>query len=142
MPQMTKRKLAISALLLLIGALIGWDIYSHQAQTFFVGTAGSAQQAQEPLQVEGLPLLRPGTLTLGEGDPTVAVATSSDPELAAPAALNASLSFAQVDAIVRRALDLDKSERSIRAVIEPSDWVVVKVNIVTNKGNPTSAYYL
>ena len=37
MPQMTKRKLAISALLLLIGALIGWDIYSHQAQTFFVG---------------------------------------------------------------------------------------------------------
>ena len=102
---MTKRKLAISALLLLIGAcrapVIGWDIYSHQAQTFFVGTAGSAQQAQEPLQVEGLPLLRPGTLTLGEGDPTVAVATSSDSELAAPAALNASLSFAQVDAIVR-----------------------------------------
>ncbi len=141
MPQMTKRKLAISALLLLIGALIGWDIYSHQAQTFFVGTAGSVQQAQELLQVEGLPLLRPGTLTLGEGNPTVAVATSSDPELAAPAALNASLSFAQVDAIVRRALDLDKSERSIRAVIEPSDWVVVKVNIVTNKGNPTSAYY-
>ena len=67
MPQITKRKLAISALLLLIGALIGWDIYSHQAQTFFVGTAGSAQQAQEPLQVEGLPLLRPSTLTLGEG---------------------------------------------------------------------------
>ena len=141
MPQITKRKLATSALLLLIGALIGWDIYAHQAQTFFVGTAGSAQQAQEPLQVEGLPLLRPGTLTLGEGDPTVAVATSSDPELAAPTALNASLSFAQVDAIVRRALDLDKSERSIRAVVEPSDWVVVKVNIVTNKGNPTSAYY-
>ena len=141
MPQITKRKLAISALLLLIGALIGWDIYSHQAQTFFVGTAGSAQQTQGPLQVEGLPLLRPGTLTLGEGDPTVAVATSSDSELAAPAALNASLSFAQVDAIVRRALDIDQSERSIRAVVEPSDWVVVKVNIVTNKGNPTSAYY-
>ena len=141
MPQMAKRKLAISALLLLIGALIGWDIYSHQAQTFFVGTAGSVQQTQEPLQVEGLPLLRPGTLTLGEGNPTVAVATSSDSELAAPAALNASLSFAQVDAIVRRALDLDQSERSIRAVVEPSDWVVVKVNIVTNKGNPTSAYY-
>lgn len=141
MPQITKRKLANSALLLLIGALIGWDIYAHQAQTFFVGTAGSVQQTQEPLQVEGLPLLRPGTLTLGEGNPTVAVAPSSDSELAAPAALNSSLSFAQVDAIVRRALDLDQSERSIRAVIEPSDWVVVKVNIVTNKGNPTSAYY-
>ena len=141
MPQMTKRKLANSALLLLIGALIGWDIYAHQAQTFFVGTAGSVQQAQEPLQVEGLPLLRPGTLTLGEGHPTVAVATSSDSELAAPVALNASLSFAQVDAIVRRALDLDQSERSIRVVVEPSDWVVVKVNIVTNRGNPTSAYY-
>ena len=141
MPQMTKRKLANSALLLLIGALIGWDIYAHQAQTFFVGTAGSVQQAQEPLQIEGLPLLRPGTLTLGEGHPTVAVATSSDSELATPAALNASLSFAQVDAIVRRALDLDQSERSIRAVVEPSDWVVVKVNIVTNRGNPSSAYY-
>ena len=141
MPQITKRKLANSVLLLLIGALIGWDIYAHQAQTFFVGTAGSVQQTQEPLQVEGLPLLRPGTLTLGEGNPTVAVAPSSDSELAAPAALNSSLSFAQVDAIVRRALDLDQSERSIRAVIEPSDWVVVKVNIVTNKGNPTSAYY-
>jgi len=138
---MTKRKLANSALLLLIGALIGWDIYAHQAQTFFVGTAGSVQQAQEPLQIEGLPLLRPGTLTLGEGHPTVAVATSSDSELATPAALNASLSFAQVDAIVRRALDLDQSERSIRAVVEPSDWVVVKVNIVTNRGNPSSAYY-
>ena len=141
MPQITKRKLANSALLLLIGALIGWDIYAHQAQTFFVGTAGSVQQTQEPLQVEGLPLLRPGTLTLGEGHPTVAVATSSDSELATPAALNASLSFAQVDAIVRRALDLDQSEHSIRAVVEPSDWVVVKVNIVTNRGNPTSAYY-
>ena len=141
MPQMTKRKLANLALLLLIGALIGWDIYAHQARTFFVGTAGSVQQTQQPLQVEGLPLLRPGTLTLGEGNPTAAVATSSDPELAAPAALNASLSFAQVDAIVRRALDLDQSERSIRAVVEPSDWVVVKVNTVTNRGNPTSAYY-
>ena len=141
MPQMTKRKLASSALFLLIGALIGWDIYSHQAQTFFVGTARSVQQAQEPLQVEGLPILRPGTLTLGEGSPTVGIAASSDPELAASAALNASLSFAQVDAIVRRALDLDQSERSIRAVVEPSDWVVVKVNTVTNRGNPTSAYY-
>ena len=141
MPQITKRKLANTALLLLIAALIAWDIYSHQAQTFFVGTARSVQQAQEPLQVEGLPLLRPGTLTLGEGNPTVAVATSSDSELAAPAALNTSLSFAQVDAIVRRALDLDQSERSIRAVVEPSDWVVLKVNIVTNRGNPSSAYY-
>ena len=141
MPQITKRKLANLALLLLIGALIAWDIYAHQAQTFFVGTAGSVQQAQEPLQVEGLPLLRPGTLTLGEGHPTVSVATSSNSELAEPAALNTSLSFAQVDAIVRRALDLDQSERSIRAVIEPSDWVVLKVNIVTNRGNPSSAYY-
>ena len=141
MPQMTKRKFANLTLLLLIGALIAWDIYAHQAQTFFVGTARSVQQAQEPLQVEGLPLLRPGTLTLGEGHPTVAVATSSDSELAEPAALNTSLNFSQVDAIVRRALDLDQSKRSIRAVIEPSDWVVVKVNIVTNRGNPSSAYY-
>jgi hypothetical protein len=142
MAKATKRKISILGILFLVGALIGWDIYSHQVQTFFIGIAESAPSAQdEPLQVEGLPILRPGTLTLGAGNPTVAVVASNDPELAEPAALNTSLSFAQVDAMVRRALDLDQSERSIRAVIEADDWVVIKVNSVTNRGNPTSAYY-
>lgn len=39
-----------------------------------------------------------------------------------------------MDAIVRRALDLDQSGKSIRDVIEPEDWVLIKVNSVTNRG--------
>jgi hypothetical protein len=35
-----------------------------------------------------------------------------------------------VDAAVRRALDLDSSATSIRRVISPSDWVIVKLNMV------------
>ena len=45
------------------------------------------------------------------------------------------VSFEQVDAIVRRALDLDQSGRSIREVIEPDDWVVLKINSVSNRGD-------
>ncbi|NKB70265.1 MAG: DUF362 domain-containing protein [Candidatus Latescibacteria bacterium] len=129
----------------LIGAvlvgLVVWDISSHQVTTFFIGPVDSAQEPDQPLQVEGMPLLRPGTLTLGQGQPTVAVAASNDAELPAPAALDASLSADQVDALVRRALDLDQSGRSIRDVVEAGDWVLLKVNIVTNRGNSNSAYF-
>lgn len=62
------------------------------------------------------------------------MAASIDRELAETAPIDADLSFAQVDAIVRRALDLDQSGRSIRDVIEPEDWVLIKVNSVTNRG--------
>ena len=127
--------------LAVLAILVGWDIYNHQATIFFIGPAISAQEPDGPLQVEGMPLLRPGTLTLGQGRPRVAVAASNDAELAAPAALDASLSAAQVDALVRRALDLDQSGRSLREVVDRDDWVVLKVNIVTNRGNPSSAYF-
>ncbi len=137
----TRRRRALLGGLILSIGLVGWDLYSNQVQTFFVGTAESVQEPDEPLQVEGLPILRPGTLTLGEGHPTVAVAASIDTELPEPAPLDASLSYAQVDAVVRRALDLDQSGRSIREVIEADDWVLLKVNIVTNRGNPNSAYF-
>jgi uncharacterized protein (DUF362 family) len=136
----TPRRLALGLGLALAG-LVGWDLHSHQVSTFFVGAAESQQEPAEPLQVEGLPILRPGTLTLGEGYPTVAVAASTDGELPQPAPLDAPLSFQQVDALVRRALDLDQSDRSIRQAIAAGDWVLLKVNIVTNRGNPNSAYY-
>lgn len=121
--------------LFLLAALVAWDIQANQATTFFQ----DAQPDDLPLQVEGAPILRPGTLTLGEGRPTVAVAASTDETPSAP--LDANLSYEQVDAIVRRALDLDQSGSSIRDVIDPDDWVLLKVNIVTNRGNRSSAYY-
>jgi hypothetical protein len=65
------------------------------------------------------------------GKATVAIATSADKELPNPAPLDAkSVTFEQVDAVVRRALDLDTSGTSIRNVIKPSDWVVIKLNLV------------
>jgi hypothetical protein len=119
-------------------ALIAWDISTHQVTTIFVGPANSQQAnsqqvGEELLQMPGLPLLRPGTLTLGEGNPTVAIAASIDQELAQTAPLDATLSFEQVDAIVRRALDLDQSGRSIREVIGADDWVVLKINSVSKR---------
>lgn len=141
-PRRSRRRLATTCLGILAAAgWLAWDLGSHRPGDAFVNAAESQQEPGQPLQVEGLPILRPGTLTLGEGSPTVAVAASDDPELAQPAALNAGLSYEQVDALVRRALDLDQSGRSLREVIGPQDWVLLKVNIVTNRGNPNSAYY-
>ena len=122
--------LAVSVL----AALVALDLRLNLARTLFVGPAESQAASEEPLQVQGLPILRPGTLTLGEGSPTVAVAASIDGELADPAPIDQELSYGQVDAIVRRALDLDRSGASIRDVIEPGDEVLIKVNSVTNRG--------
>jgi len=72
----------------------------------------------------------------------VAIATSSDPELGDLAApIDAILTYEQVDAIVRRAIELDTSSRSLLNVIEDGDWVVIKPNIVTSRGLPTAYYY-
>jgi len=136
-----KKRRSTAVAVLITGALIGWDIYAHRATTWFVGPAFPAQDGEEPIRVEGLPIMRPGTLTLGEGSPTVAIAASIDTELPEPAPLNGTLSYAQVDAVVRRALDLDQSGRSIRDVIEADDQVLIKVNSVTNRGYLKSSYY-
>ncbi|RKY63005.1 MAG: hypothetical protein DRP99_04960, partial [Candidatus Latescibacterota bacterium] len=61
----------------------------------------------------------------------VVIVRSDDPELPDPAPPDAVLSYEQVDAIVKRAISLDRSERRLDRVIEPGDWVVVKPNIVT-----------
>ncbi|MBT4497614.1 MAG: DUF362 domain-containing protein [Gemmatimonadetes bacterium] len=63
------------------------------------------------------------------GTSTVAIATSQD--LDEPVPLNRDLTTEQVDAIVKRAIGLDSSDRNLAAVIEPGDWVAIKVNIVT-----------
>ena len=66
------------------------------------------------------------------GRSMVAIATSEDVELADPASIDAyPLTYAQVDAVVRRALDLDTSDRSLRNSIGKDDWVLIKVNMVT-----------
>ena len=64
--------------------------------------------------------------------PTVVIASSRDEELAEMRApLDADLSYEQVDAVVRRALDLDSSPKALRRIISETDWVVIKPNMVT-----------
>lgn len=118
--------------LLAVATLVAFDVSTNRVTSLVVASADSQQD--EPLRMPGQPLLRPGTLTLGAGSPTVAIAASIDEELAQPAPLTDTLSFAQVDAIVRRALDLDQSGQSLRDVIDVDDWVVIKINSVTNRG--------
>jgi len=66
-----------------------------------------------------------------EGLSVVAIATSADTELAEPVALDTSpVSYRQVDAVVRRALELDTSDTRLTNVIGPDDWVIVKINLV------------
>ena len=68
----------------------------------------------------------------GTGRSMVVIATSVDVELADPVPIDAyPLTYAQVDAVVRRALDLDTSGQSLRNVIGRDDWVLIKVNMVT-----------
>jgi hypothetical protein len=130
--ELSMRRLPTLAGFVLLAGLVALDVTQNRVSTLAISPAESLQD--EPLQVEGLPLLRPSTLTLGSGTPTVAIAASIDEQLPEPAPLDAMLSYDQVDAIVRRALDLDQSGRSIRDVIEADDWVVIKVNSVTNIG--------
>ena len=66
------------------------------------------------------------------GESTVVVVCSEDEELSAPAPISsADLTYEQVDAIVKRAIHLDASDRNLAATIEPGDRVVIKVNMIT-----------
>ena len=73
--------------------------------------------------------------------PAVAIVRSDDPDLASPARPDAILTYEQVDAIVRKAIDLDTSERRLEKVVEPGDWVVIKPNIVTSRIISGDYYY-
>ncbi len=106
-----KRFILLSAVALAATSGILWDVVSARK--------GS-----------GFSLVEPVTATTAR-KAVVAIATSADKELAAPVPLDAeSVTMEQVDAVVRRALDLDTSETSICNVIKPSDWVIVKLNLV------------
>ena len=73
---------------------------------------------------------------------TVAIASSNDGELGnLRAQLDAPLNYEQVDAVVRRALDLDSSQRALKHTILETDWVVIKPNIVTSRSNRGCSYW-
>ena len=91
------------------------------------------------------PFLPKGVVAAPGAKSVVAIVGSDDPDLSSPAPLTVSqeyvdnphndvearLSKEQIEQMVYKALNLDTSERSIRNVVEPGDWVVVKPNIVT-----------
>jgi hypothetical protein len=73
---------------------------------------------------------------------TIAIASSKDKEignLSAP--LDADLNYEQIDAIVRRGLDLDSSPNALKRIIREYEWVVIKPNIVTSRSNPNCSYW-
>jgi hypothetical protein len=73
---------------------------------------------------------------------TVAIASSNDAELGyLRAPLDANLAYQQIDAIVKRAIELDTSPGSLRDIISKSDWVVIKPNIVTSRSHKNSQYW-
>ena len=59
------RRLTVGMAVVAVSVLLLWDLHAHQGATRFAGTA-RVEQADEPLQIAGMPILRPGTLTLGE----------------------------------------------------------------------------
>ena len=61
----------------------------------------------------------------------VTIATSADKELDDPVPITAEkVTYEQVNAVVRRALELDTSETCLKKIIKPTDWVIVKINLV------------
>ncbi|MBM3211511.1 DUF362 domain-containing protein [Candidatus Poribacteria bacterium] len=72
----------------------------------------------------------------------VAIASSKDKELGSLSApLDAELNYEQVNAVVRRGLDLDSSQNNLKNTIKENDWVVIKPNIVTSRSNPKCSYW-
>ena len=79
---------------------------------------------------------------MARGKSTVAIAASTDAaleDLRAP--LDARLSYEQVDVVVRRALELDQSEQALKKIVQPTDWVAIKPNIVTSPSHDCSYWY-
>ena len=91
------------------------------------------------------PFLPTGVVASPGARSLVAIVGSDDSDLSHPAPLTvrpeyaddphsdmgAWLNAAQIEEMVYKVLNLDTSEQSIREVVQPGDWVVVKPNIVT-----------
>ena len=107
----------------LIAVLILVDVY--QARTASVGRSKFVPAAlfeKEPAEpVDGLTSATPVK---------VAIVRSDDPDLAEPASLNQMISYAQIEAMVRRAVDLAGGWGEL---IHPGDRVLIKPNIVSNE---------
>jgi uncharacterized protein (DUF362 family) len=107
----------------LVAVLIIADVY--QARTASVGRSKFVPAAifeKEPAApVDGL---------TGATPVKVAIARSDDPTLAAPAALGAPLTYAQVEELVHRAVMLAGGWGEL---IHPGDRVLIKPNIVSNE---------
>ncbi|MBD3183778.1 DUF362 domain-containing protein [Candidatus Poribacteria bacterium] len=74
--------------------------------------------------------------------PIVAIASSNDEKLGyLKAPVDAEVNYKQIDAIVRRALEVDTSDKSLKNIIKPDDWVVIKPNMVTSRSNPNCSYW-
>jgi uncharacterized protein (DUF362 family) len=72
----------------------------------------------------------------------VSITSSSDAELGnLRVPLYAGLSYEHVNAVVNRALELDKSSGSLKNIIKKTDWVVIKPNIVTSRSNSKCSYW-
>ena len=72
----------------------------------------------------------------------VAIASSNDEELGnLRMPLDADLRYEQIDAVVRRALDLDTSPQCLKNIIRETDWVVIKPNIVTSRSHRCSYWH-
>ena len=74
--------------------------------------------------------------------PVVAVASSLDASLGSrAAALDAAIPADTLDAVLRLALDRDRSPRSLARIVGDGDWVVIKPNIVTSRSHRASSYW-
>lgn len=84
----------------------------------------------------------PSQVPMEKVDSLVSIASSADGELGEAAVpLDASVDSAQIDAIVRRALDQDTSAGSLPRIVQPADWVVLKPNIVTSPTHECSYWH-
>ncbi len=81
-------------------------------------------------------------LLMTQKQAVVSIASSRDEAMGAAAcALDAPCTTAQVQAVVWRALDQDRSERSLRQRVGCDDWVVLKPNIVTSPTHRCSYWH-
>ena len=101
-----KRRVSYGAVLLVLIGFVLLDVITAR---------NDGQQSISPVSAE---------LATAEDTKAVVTIASSIPLDDYP------VTYEHIDRMVRRALDTDTSERSLTKVIESSDWVIVKINMV------------